>query len=232
MASIARSRRRSYARRRAARRRRVWLSAGLLLVAAAGFGYRSVITDWALAAWGGQDVLADAGTVHHYSGLDDEDVYGNSAHSHFSLGEPEEPQNGTPNELPGTVMSPASLTGAWITNMLADSAAGYLTKGSCEYELTGLNLSLRESDGDIVGFGDYSLLSADCPNGVTAVSAYVAAKGDLNRPYLKLTMFEDEEGPPLFVFYGTARPEGILGQIRTTDGRLLAEHVSLNTPSK
>jgi hypothetical protein len=204
----------------------------VLLIAAVGYSYRSVITDWALAAWGGHDVLADAGTVHHYSGLDDEDVYGNSAHSHFSLVEPEELQDHTSTEVPNAVMSPASLTGAWITNMLADSAAGYLTKGNCAYELTGLNLSLRESEGHIVGFGDYSLLAKECPNGVTAVSAYVAATGDLNPPYLKLTMFEGEEGPPLFVFYGTARPEGILGQIRTTDGRLLAEHVSLNAPSK
>jgi hypothetical protein len=204
-----------------------------VLAAVLGYNYRSVVLDWALSASSGQDVLADAGAAQEVHGVDYDDVYGNSAHSHFSLSELTVPAEDAADSSPSQPLPrPFGIEGAWTTNMMAQNEAGLLTRNNCTYSLTGLNLTLKESAGEIRGSGDYNLRAHECTSGVTAVSAYVVATGFFNPPYVKLSMLENEGGDPLFVFYGTTRPEGILGQVRTTDGRLVAEHVSLNAPAK
>ena len=210
-----------------------WSVAGLVLATGFGYNYRSAILDWAHSVRSDQDVLADASVARQHQGVDFEDVYGNSAHSHFSLSDFTIPADDpSAEQFREPVPPPFGIEGAWTTNMMADSTAGYLRRNDCAYSLTGLNLTLRESDGGISGSGDYSLTARECPGGVTAVSAYVVVTGVFTPPYVKLSMLAKEGGQPLFVFYGTTRPEGILGQVRTTDGQLLAEHVSLNAPAK
>ncbi len=226
--------RRSYRRRRALKRLLHLSIAGLVVTAGFGYHYRSVVLDWVLSTQSGQQLLADASPVREYQGVDYEDVYGNSAHSHFSISEVTVPAEdpSTESSGPESASPPFGIAGAWASNMMADSVAGHLTRNNCDFTLTSLNLSLRESNGEVRGAGDYSLKAQACVTGVTAVSAYVVVTGVFNPPYVKLSMFEKEDGKPVFVFYGTTRPEGILGQVRTPDGRLLAEHVSLNAPAK
>ncbi len=176
----------------------------------------------------GQHIVASNGSSESHPEAD-HDVYDGSDHAFYSMDAFTTPE--TEAGIEGHVPA-VSIEGAWEALLVDDSVAGHVIREDCQYALSSLNLTLRQIDGQILGYGDYSLSSDRCPRGLTARSAYAVATGFLDAPYVKLTIRESREGPALFVFYGTVSPEGILGQVRTTDGQLLLEHVTLTAPTK
>lgn len=69
--------------------------------------------------------------------------------------------------------------------------------------------------------------STACASSDGEVTTCDAVTGTVTSEYVKLTILDGQSGKAKFSYLGTVRPEGILGQIRSTDGELLLEHVAL-----
>ena len=143
------------------------------------------------------------------------------AHGYFGLDD--SPAEVEPADKPTEAID---LRGQWTGAVDALNVGTLWRTGDCDYEIRSLDFQLRSSGPDVYGNGSYSLRSNKCPEG-ELVTHHRSVTGKISHPFLKLNVKNSESGQTEIVYYGTVRPEGIVGQVRSGYGELLAEHVTL-----
>lgn len=210
---------------------------GLLLTGAAmvlvglGFAVDALVRDWRRSVEESAGVVAEAGPTSQYHEETSSRADSGSAHSRFTLNEFMNSDRKTRSAATrGDDAEPTgAVHGVWKATMGPENVVADLFHGGCPYAITGINVSLRSSDARVFGFGSLALSTLNCPTGISDVLAYATITGTTDLPYVKLVFRDSQSTREKFRFFGTVRPEGILGQIRSPDGRLLAEHVALTT---
>ncbi len=145
-----------------------------------------------------------------------------SAHTYFNFaGESDRTVENSPEPAPMI-----NLVGQWTGAVEAGAVGSLWTSGACDYEIRSLDFQLRNSGEDVYGYGAYTLLAEKCPE-AELVTRYASTTGKVTAQYLKLNIRNNGSANTDLVYYGTMKPEGIVGHIRTGYGELLTEHVTL-----
>ncbi len=145
-----------------------------------------------------------------------------SAHTYFSFGGEADPATESSSAKKPTV----NLVGQWTGAVEAGAVGTLWTSGGCDYEIRSLDFQLRNSGEDVYGYGAYTLLADECPD-AELVTRYASATGKVTAQYLKLNIRNNGSTKTDLIYYGTMKPEGIVGHVRTHFGELLTEHVTL-----
>lgn len=118
------------------------------------------------------------------------------------------------------------IEGLWTAAVEADDVYDVRSVDNCSYEIRSLDFELKSDGEHVRGHGSYTMVSEDCP-GDERLTEYASVTGTMNKPYIKLNIKNNNSQKVDLVYYGTVRPEGIVGQVRSGFGELLAEHVTL-----
>ncbi len=198
----------------------VWVTTVGLIAADVARSDSSLIRDWIQSIQNGTDMFAYVDATQNYGGFADEP----SDHQHFGV-------DMEPSPAPSydaTAASPRiALAGNWTGAAKKDYVRGTLKVDDCDYELRTLNMQIRESRGRVTGEGTYTLYSSTCQTSAPLRTEEAVVTGSYKAPYLKMTIKNKESGVTDMVYYGTARSDGIFGQVRSGFSALLAEHVLL-----
>ncbi len=122
--------------------------------------------------------------------------------------------------------STLQIEGQWSAAVEEDDVYNVRSVNDCSYEIRSLDFKLKNQGDNVFGHGSYTMVSDACP-GAERVTEYASVTGSMNKPYLKLNIKNNNSQKVDLVYYGTVRPEGIAGQVRSGFGELLAEHVTL-----
>lgn len=213
----------------ARKRRTARILSGVVIATGVGLVLASTVGDWYQVMNQTKDATTDPALIRQYHSVDtpatEEEP---SDHVAFTLDELMSP-GGKAREDNGEAepFVAVNLDGEWASTASESSAVSDLDWNSCAYSIGDFTLSLKESDGRIFGVGIHSMSSTSCASTEDEITSYDAVTGTLTSEYVKLTILDGQSGKAKFAYLGTVRPEGILGQIRSTDGELLLEHVAL-----
>ncbi len=211
------------------RRVAFWLFVGAIAVAGVGAGVGSVIYGWTQSVRDTQEVADASETTQRFYESAMAEFDADPGHERFTLDQFAIRDRGPDDERPARSDEKrrARIEGAWSWTTTPSNVVDDFYWKDCPYAIGPMNVTLRESDGRVFGFGDFRLSTANCPDGENDLIVYASVTGTLIGQYLKFTVRDGRNGAPHFTFFGTVRPEGVLGQARSTNNELLLENVVL-----